>query len=71
MSVLLDVQSLRLRASYSTRVADVSISDVNMDSTVERPRPGAEAVSSIEVCDCPAKATGSSCEVSTAPNKRT
>ena len=63
MSVLANLESLRLRASYSTLVTDVIIHDVTMDTAVDRPRPGAEAVVSIERCDCPAQTNGSSCEV--------
>ena len=61
MSVLLNIESLKLRASYSTLVADVSINDIQMESA--GPAPGALKTTSIEKCDCPAKANGSSCEV--------
>ena len=65
MSVLVNLESLKLRASYSTLVADVSISDVQMESAVEGLAPDAQKeIKSIEMCDCPAQGNGSSCEVS-------
>lgn len=64
MSVLHDITSLKLRASYSTVVAEVTINDVKMDVAVDGPLVGAARANSVEVCDCPERATGASCEVS-------
>ena len=64
MSVLHDLKSLKLRASYSTVVAEVTIDDVIMGVAVDGPIVGAARANSVEVCDCPESATGASCEVS-------
>lgn len=64
MSVLHDIESLKLRASYSTVVAEVTINDISMDVTVDGPLVGAVRARSVEICDCPERATGVSCEVS-------
>ena len=63
MSVLLNVNSLKLRATYSTEVSEVTISDVLMEVAVQALLEGAERAKSVEVCDCPDRATGASCEV--------
>ena len=64
MSVLHDIKSLKLRASYSTVVAEVTINDVTMDVAVDGPLVGAVRARSVEMCNCPERATGASCEVS-------
>ena len=64
MSVLQDIKSLKLRASYSTVVAEVTINDISVDVAVDGPLVGAVRARSIEICDCPERATGASCEVS-------
>lgn len=64
MSVLRDIKSLKLRASYSTVVAEATINDVKMDVAVDGPLAGAARAKSVEKCDCPERATGASCEVS-------
>lgn len=64
MSVLQDIKSLKLRASYSSVVAEVTINDISMDVAVDGPLVGAVRARSIELCDCPERATGASCEVS-------
>lgn len=64
MSVLRDIKSLKLRASYSTVVAEVTINDISMDVAVDGPLAGAVRARSVEICDCPERATGASCEVS-------
>lgn len=63
MSVLSDIQSLKLRASYSTVVAEVTLNDVKMDIAVDGPLVGAAKANSVEMCECPERATGASCEV--------
>ncbi|XP_068678125.1 laminin subunit alpha-like [Montipora foliosa] len=63
MSVLLNVNSLKLRATYSTEVSEVTISDVLMEVAVQALLEGAERAKSVEVCDCPDRATGASCEL--------
>lgn len=63
MSVFHDIKSLKLRASYSTVVSDVRLSDVEMDVAVDEPVDGAMRAMSVEKCECPVKATGDSCEV--------
>lgn len=63
MSVFYDIKSLKLRASYSTVVAEVRLSDVEMDVAVDEPVDGAVRAKSVERCECPEKATGDSCEV--------
>ena len=64
MSVLLDIKSLKLRASYSTEVAEATINDVVMNVAIDGPVVGAARAKSVEMCDCPVRATGASCEVS-------
>lgn len=64
MSVFHDIKSLKLRASYGTVVAEVTLNDVQMDAAVDGPLVGAVRAKSVERCECPAKATGESCEVS-------
>ena len=64
MKVLLDLELLKLRASYSSVVDDVTINDVSMDVAVDGRTPDAARAKSVEVCDCPVRADGSSCEVS-------
>lgn len=64
MSVLHDIKSLKLRASYSTVVAEVTINDITMDVAVDGPLVGAVRARSVEMCNCPERATGASCEVS-------
>lgn len=64
MSVLHDIKSLKLRASYSTVVAEVTINDITMDVAVDGPLVGAVRARSVEMCNCPEGATGASCEVS-------
>lgn len=64
MSVLLDIKSLKLRATYSTEVAGTTISDVVMNVAIDGPVAGAARAKSVELCDCPPRATGASCEVS-------
>ena len=64
MSVLQDIKTLKLRASYSTVVAEVIINDISMDVAVDGPLVRAVRARSIELCDCPERATGASCEVS-------
>ena len=64
MSVLQDIKSLKLRASYSSVVAEVTINNISMDVAVDGPLVGAVRARSIELCDCPERATGASCEVS-------
>lgn len=63
MSVLLDIKSLKLRATYSTEVSVTTVSDVIMEVAVKGPVDAAERAKSVEVCDCPERATGASCEV--------
>ena len=64
MSVLLDIKSLKLRATYSTEVAEATLNDVVMNVAVDEPVEGAARARSVEICNCPERATGSSCEVS-------
>lgn len=64
MSVLHDIKSIKLRASYSTVVAEVTINDITMDVAVDGPLVGAVRARSVEMCNCPERATGASCEVS-------
>ena len=64
MSVFLDIKSLKLRATYSTDVAEATINDVVMNVAIDGPIQGAARAKSVEICDCPIRATGSSCEVS-------
>lgn len=64
MSVLRDIKSLKLRASYSTVVAEVTINDISVDVAVDGNLAGAVRARSVEICDCPERATGASCEVS-------
>lgn len=64
MSVLHDIKSLKLRASYSTVVAEVTINDITMDVAVDGHLVGAVRARSVEMCNCPERATGASCEVS-------
>lgn len=68
MSILADIESVRLRASYSTAVADTSISDVLLESALES--SVGEIAKEVERCVCPPKASGTSCEVSTALRNR-
>ena len=63
MSVLLDINSLKLRATYSTEVSVTTVSDVVMQVAVKGPVDAAERANSVEDCDCPERATGASCEV--------
>lgn len=64
MSVLLDIKSLKLRATYSTEVAEATLNDVVMNVAVDEPVEGVARAGSVEICNCPERATGSSCEVS-------
>ena len=48
MSVFHDIKSLKLRASYSTVVSDVRLSDVEMDVAVDEPVDGAMRAMSVE-----------------------
>ena len=63
MSVLLNINSLKLRATYSTEVAEAFVNDVVMNVAVDGPVVGAARAKSVELCECPARATGASCEV--------
>ena len=64
MSVLSNVESLKLRASYSTVVEEVNIRDVSLDvATPRSPGPEAQIAAIVEKCECPPQATGTSCQV--------
>lgn len=63
MSVLADIESLKIRASFSTSIADTSLVNVLMDSARSIPGQPFDATS-VEDCICPASAAGSSCDVS-------
>lgn len=63
MSVLLNIKSLKLRATYSTEVAQTTLSGVVMNVAVDGPVEGVARAKSVELCECPERATGASCEV--------
>lgn len=66
MAILSNVKSLKVRASYSSVVESVSIVNANLDvATRQAQGSDAKIATSVEKCECPPQATGSSCQVCT------
>ncbi|KRF94157.1 uncharacterized protein Dmoj_GI15893, isoform J [Drosophila mojavensis] len=62
MSVLVNIEHLLIRATPKIPTTRTSISDVTWELSLDADQPGAELVTDIELCQCPAGYTGNSCE---------
>ncbi|XP_030079865.1 basement membrane-specific heparan sulfate proteoglycan core protein isoform X26 [Drosophila hydei] len=62
MSVLVNIEHLLIRATPKIPTKRTSISDVTWELSLDTNQPGAELVTDIELCQCPAGYTGNSCE---------
>jgi len=63
MDVLANLEYIRIRASYGSRMSATSLSNVMMDTAVPF-NTGQEAAHLVEECHCPQGYKGTSCEVS-------
>lgn len=61
LTVLSNVESIRIRASIRSYTSQSGISDIILESAVRQPTPNGR-VSDIEVCRCPPGYRGTSCE---------
>ena len=63
MTLLANVESLQIRASYYSVVESVNLADVHMD--IATPDGTGSLARNVEQCQCPPNYRGTSCEVCT------
>ena len=63
MTLLANVESLQIRASYYSVVESVNLADVHMD--IATPDGTGSLARNVEQCQCPPNYRGTSCEVGT------
>ncbi|XP_053595057.1 basement membrane-specific heparan sulfate proteoglycan core protein isoform X11 [Microplitis demolitor] len=61
LMALADVQSIRIKATYTTHTDEAALSHVSLD-TAEKYNTGKERAVEVEECSCPVGYTGLSCE---------
>ncbi|KAK3796923.1 hypothetical protein RRG08_032228 [Elysia crispata] len=68
MMILLNLESLVIRASYFTRMEEIRLSKVTLQVATEEGQ--GQLAESVEMCDCPSNYMGDSCEVCAPGNYR-
>ncbi|XP_053203386.1 laminin subunit alpha-like [Panonychus citri] len=62
MTLLLDLQSIYIRAAYFKSMDSVTLTDFTIDSALDLPNINGSLASRVEQCICPPNYKGSSCE---------